>query len=62
MDLITAAKLNPFFWLELDLDPKFGLTWVGLTLRVEKWVKMGRFDLRGFKFWFNNVLNQPKLT
>jgi hypothetical protein len=42
------VRPNPthFFGLNLILDPKFGLSWVRLALRVVKRVQLGRVGLK----------------
>ena len=42
----SAAKPDPFFGLNPILDPKFGLSWVGLALRVKQRVQLGQVGLK----------------
>ena len=49
----SAAKPDPFFGFNLILGPIFRFKRVGLALRIQKRVQLGRVDL---KFGFNPIM------
>ena len=58
----SVAKPSPFFGLNPILDPKFGLSQVGLALRdknVSNWVRLASNRVQ---IWVQhyNVLSKPK--
>ena len=48
---ISAAKPDPFFWVQPNFGPNFKVKRVKLALKIQKGVQLGLVDIRkGFKF------------